>query len=290
MFIDVAEKFQIEVQNLTLEDDTVLFLPLGIHKVLPNLLEIEAHSTSIKIASKEHFEKLTKLTALRIINSELTDICGTAFHDLTSLTEINLSVNEIKFLHPNLFKENLQLQNIDLNGNSIEILHPELFSKLHQLSVLILSFNALTFIDNRQFSHNKQLSELHLDSNNIKAIEYGAFEGLDSLLMLAIEYNPCTNDFQSEFDDEGMNMNVTMKFVNENCGKIGENQNEIEEKINMHNKWFGSKYVADKCGSDDKGDYVPFYLRSSGVKLHLGYQIWVLVSVIRVLNVNYLKF
>lgn len=289
-FFKIPKNLQNEIQRIVVEGEAVAFLPQSIHEFFPNLLEISVDTTSIKILSNECFEKLRNLTNLKLINGELTDICGTAFHDLQSLKEIDLSVNEIKFLHPNLFKNNLQLQKINLSSNLLEILHPLLFSWLLQLSILDLNFNAITFIDKRQFIENQQLRELFLIGNNIKAIEFGAFNGLLELKVLHINDNPCTADYEPEFQEEDINVNSTIKFINEECSKVDKNQHEIEVKINAYNKWFGRKYVTDKCGSDDKIDYSSFYLESSSSTKLLGCQIWVYVGLVSSLYVNSLKF
>ncbi|XP_070505160.1 toll-like receptor 13 [Chironomus tepperi] len=286
VFLDIPDDSKNRINFMTFGHNSVQFLPKDIHKYAPNLEKISAFGTSIKKVSRHNFMDLKSLVEIEITDGELTDICGTAFNDLKSLESIDLSKNEIKFLHPNLFKGTDGIKDLNLKQNSIDILHPMIFSGLSSLLTVDLSYNDILFIDKRQFLNNRLLRTVSLADNPLKVVEFGAFVGFFNLNVLDIGGTPCAVTIMSDVDE-------TIKILGGYCSQISsDDQHEIQQKIDLYNKWLGGKYVADMCGSDDQLSYIPNIVGSqdnSSIKLHIDIQLWTLVCLILALNVNYWK-
>ncbi|KAG5670880.1 hypothetical protein PVAND_001112 [Polypedilum vanderplanki] len=243
-----------------------------------NLQIYRADETSFKSISYKNFLKMYELKILELINGELTTICSNTFNDLISLEELNLENNEIKFLHPNLLKNLMNLKKINLSDNSIEILHPLMFQFLINLEEIYFRGNELVYLDGKQFRNNIKISVLYLNENNFNFIHSTTFDNLKYLKDFNIDENPCINEIIYEYDNSSYLITSELKKnLIENCNRIDENIQNINEKIELYLKWFKRKSFMNNCKLQKSSTYEDFKLNSAN-KLFLNFTIFLLIS------------
>lgn len=96
----------------------------------------------------------------------------------------------------------------EISGNDLK----QFGEKLKKIS---LEGNEIQKIEKNLFESNKNIEMILMGENKIEKIEKGSFDGLEKLMKLSLEDNPCTSD-----SDRAMNDRDAVKYLIE----------EIEEK------------------------------------------------------------
>lgn len=112
-----ANRTNINVQRLSVENQRVAFLPYNINEFFPNL------------------------TSLRIVNSRLFDIQAADLRPFPNLQVLDLFGNDLWYIDANLFERNLLLRSINFGNNEIRQIERNVFSRQLQLQWLSFSGN-----------------------------------------------------------------------------------------------------------------------------------------------------
>ena len=181
-----------DVQQLYINNQTMIAIPNGLHENFPQLLKIT------------------------LWNSKLENIQGKNFQGLNHLVELYLSHNLISSINETVFRSLRNLEVLVLSYNRISKLNSKIFKELKNLKIIELKSNKLEVIESNLFQHNRNLQEIELSSNNIKKIEPEMLLELNSFRMINLQGNKCIDQlFMLNF-----NYKTVVDIVNEisfNC-------------------------------------------------------------------------
>lgn len=68
----------------------IVYLPVKVHRIFPNLIEYRAENCSIREISKKNFEKLYKLRTIILEYNQIEKVSSNTFADLPLLLYIGL--------------------------------------------------------------------------------------------------------------------------------------------------------------------------------------------------------
>uniref|UniRef100_A0A6B2EBA6 Putative membrane glycoprotein lig-1 n=1 Tax=Phlebotomus kandelakii TaxID=1109342 RepID=A0A6B2EBA6_9DIPT len=172
------------------------------------------------VLGEEFFLKvgLKQLVSIKISNSTISYIAGSAFKGLTDLYSVNFTNTNLDLLHPDTFANNTKMRLLTLAGNdlsamqeklspyteymlksssieeldlsrcNLQSLLPTAFNELKNIVFINLAENRLTTLPASLFAKVETIEELDLSFNAIEDLPQKIFSGT-ALAMLHLKYN-----------------------------------------------------------------------------------------------------
>lgn len=158
---------------------------------ISRLQKLDLSANRIKFLPHNLFHNLTSLKTLDLCQNLLTDIPENIFESLSQLEHLLLCSNEIQIIEDNNFRNLRRLSFLSFQGNQIKNISNKAFVGLENLSHLTLHGNSLLAIPTTQMVSIANLEELNLSLNFIGAISANSFNPINKLKRLSI--SQCSN-------------------------------------------------------------------------------------------------
>lgn len=168
--------------------------------------------------------------------SNLRELQANAFNGASRLSTVEILSTQLSTIHENAFAGLNVLRGLFLGQSQLKHLPSNVFRPLIAVDTMFLNGNQLQSLDGNLLSVNRQLRHLVLHDNQINAIERSFFDNLDSLFILGLIGNTCTNDHWLIGGD------TTMETVRHNMTTCFDNFVETPEEN-------GKKFVFELRGS-----------------------------------------
>ncbi|KAI4464757.1 ig(immunoglobulin) and lrr(leucine rich repeat) domain [Holotrichia oblita] len=162
---------------------------------LDNLYILRLNSSGIEQIEGKSFETNKRLYHIDLTGNDLKEIAADVFEG-TNLRILHLGQNKIKHIASTAFNNMAKLEILDLSYNMIETLSSEWFKNTNKVIYLLLNNNKITSLDAKVFKNlkhsnvddNKPLN-IHLENNTIEHVDKNAFDGVERLGNLHLDYN-----------------------------------------------------------------------------------------------------
>lgn len=162
---------------------------------LNNLFVLRLNSSGIEQIEAKSFETNKRLYHIDLTANELEEIAADVFEG-TNLRILKLSQNKIKHITASAFDNMAKLEILDLSYNMIETLNSEWFKNTNRMKFLILTNNKITSLKSNVFKNLKGSNvgdlkplNIYLENNTIENIHKRAFDGVERLGNVHLEYN-----------------------------------------------------------------------------------------------------
>ena len=154
-----------------------------------NAIQLEILFADFNYLIVSCFEKLPKLTALRIFGGRLKAFPKGLPGRFPELKFLLIRGTEIKSVPSSVFKDFQHLVNLNLGDNKITRLSKDNFKNLVNLKVLNLESNEINCIDRDSFVGLKSLLIVTMDSNKLVRLPSGVFDPLRRQIFLIFSNN-----------------------------------------------------------------------------------------------------
>lgn len=132
-----------DVNDLSIKNQTVIYMPDGIGEVFPTLKQLAVMSTRLKYLRRSNFKIMVFLKDLRLDNNEIEIIFSDTFWDLANLQWLSISGNHIKTLSEGLLLMCARLQWLTADDNQLEVFEQRYLRRNRNLELLSLRRNKL---------------------------------------------------------------------------------------------------------------------------------------------------
>lgn len=172
-----------------LQFNNFTFLPLGIGKSFPEIIELSVLNCSVKFIKRDNFKDMEKLKHLQLGANKIETIPEDAFYDLPNLQFLSLCGNQIKTLPEKLLLKSVNINHFRADGNRFEIL------------------------TNEAFAENLKLEKISIRFGKLKTIKFD-FTKLPTIKDISFMRNPCTN---ATFILNNSSLEDFQKSISETC-------------------------------------------------------------------------
>ena len=141
------------------------------------------------------FNGLTKLTRLKIMYNQISEILPDTFENMSSLENLDLSFNKINHLNRSMFSGSgefnglTKLTRLNMFSNKISEILPGTFENMDSLENLRLRHNKIDHLDSAVFSGLFKLKHVDLSANKLQYLQPHTFLGLPNIKRLSLENN-----------------------------------------------------------------------------------------------------
>lgn len=161
-------------------------LPENVVNIFPKITDYEAILTKITKVERKHFQGLTELVFVNLMENQIETVTADAFADCKKLEFLYLNSNEIKSLTPNHFQAQPNLRYLSLEDNEIEVFPKDLFTENTKLEQIEVGNNRLRVIDADIFDHLFAWKLIDLTSNYCIDRSFSSQNASDTLAALKI--------------------------------------------------------------------------------------------------------
>jgi Leucine-rich repeat (LRR) protein len=152
-----------------------------------SLASLDISFNKLQFVRKSHFNSLTKLVELVLVNNQISSIEAGSFANLINLEILDLEDNSLFRIESLLFVSLIKLRVLILTKNVIQELKQDSFQYMQNLNELILKENVITTLNSGIFKRLLRLKILDLSDNLINEIDFMCFDGLDNLEQLYMD-------------------------------------------------------------------------------------------------------
>jgi len=156
-----------DITTLEIVDQNVLYLPINLLILFPNIKK------------------------LVVKNSKLIEISKEEFNGFNGLLEVAITKNNLVTLPSNTFAQSLNLKTIDISSNKLNELPSGFFSQLRNLQSINASSNVFTELKHDLFASQNNITELNFRNNKITKIDQRFFRNLKKLQIADFRGNVC---------------------------------------------------------------------------------------------------
>lgn len=142
-----GEKSLKHIKMLTIFNQNVRFLPLGLGDIFSTLQVFVIDSSQLTRIGKNDFKGMQDLKELSIRNNQISTIEEGAFDHLVNLEFLYMPSNQIESLPNKAFAKLSKLITINLNFNSLQQIKLDVLPKVNEIEELFLKNNKLDYID-----------------------------------------------------------------------------------------------------------------------------------------------
>lgn len=113
----LSGRTDINVQAVTLNNNSLTFLPSNIDEFFPNLRVIQMINTNLKSLISDDLKPFPRLEAIGFYNNQIETLDGDLFEHTPLLQHINFAGNSLTNVGPNIFTPVPLLRQMHLSGN-----------------------------------------------------------------------------------------------------------------------------------------------------------------------------
>ncbi len=168
-------------------------IPDGTFLRVPDLAYLDLNHNPLENVTLGN-DTVTGLTQLQVLDLSYCYIPGESFapglfSHSPNLEQLNVAMNLIVAEIPVAFRDLRQVQILDLGWNALQRIQREDFAGMTALTTLDLRFSHFHNVPTDFLSGNLNVQIIYMQHGRIETIEYGAFQGLDNLIVLNLTGN-----------------------------------------------------------------------------------------------------